>query len=245
MSFELPVLTATAARRPPRDAGWLRAARQARQLAWISLLWMTLEGLVGLVAGLQANSIAVLTWAASSAVEGLASAIVIWRFTGRRTLSEDAERRAQRWVAGSFFLLAPYFLVEAVHRLVSGEAAEAHALGIALTASSVVGMPLLGYAKLRLGRRLDSGATTGEGMQNLLCAVQAAAALVALATAGALPWLDPVAAVAIAAIAVKEGLDLWRGEDACCATPLGFEEQAAACADDCCSVSPAADRPAG
>ena len=77
----------TTSHRPPRDAGWQRAARQARWLAWASLLWMTLEGLAGLMAGLQANSISVLTWAASSAVEGLASAIVIWRFTGDRTLA--------------------------------------------------------------------------------------------------------------------------------------------------------------
>jgi divalent metal cation (Fe/Co/Zn/Cd) transporter len=223
MSFELPVLSgAGAGRAPRRDAGWLRAARQARILAWASLAWMTLEGLLGLVAGLQANSISVLTWAASSAVEGLASAIVIWRFTGARTMSDAAEHRAQRWVAGSFFLLAPYFLYEAIHRLVAGEAAHAHALGIALTASSVVGMPLLGYAKVRLGRRLESGATSGEGVQNLLCAGQAAAALLALATAGALPWLDPVAALAIAAIAAKEGVELWRAEDSCCSSPLGF-----------------------
>src|SRR3954467_10678500 len=134
MSIELPMITAAP------DAGWLRAARQARWLAWLSLLWMTLEGAIGLLAGVQANAIALLTWAASSAVEGLASAIVIWRFTGARTLSADAERRAQRWVAASFFLLAPYFLYEAAHRLVAGEAAEAHALGIALTASSAIGM---------------------------------------------------------------------------------------------------------
>ena len=80
---------------------------------------MTLEGALGLLAGIEANSISVLTWAASSAVEGLASAIVIWRFSGRRTLSEHSERRAQRWVAASFFLLAPYFLYESVHRLIA------------------------------------------------------------------------------------------------------------------------------
>jgi divalent metal cation (Fe/Co/Zn/Cd) transporter len=220
----------------PRDARWLAAARRARQLAWLSLGWMTVEGLLGVVAGLQANSISVLTWAASSAVEGLASAIVIWRFTGKRTMSEDAERRAQRWVAGSFFLLAPYFVYEAIHRLAVGEAAETHALSIALTATSVVGMPLLGYAKLRLGRRLESGATSGEGTQNLLCAVQAAAALVAVATAGALPWLDPLAAVGIAVIAAKEGVELWRGEDSCCSQPLGFAAPSVAgCQDECCS----------
>ena len=238
MSLELPVIhaappsaaPATAApTAPARDAGWLRAARSARTLAWISLVWMTAEGVVGLLAGLQANSISVITWAAGSAVEGLGSAIVIWRFTGSRTMSEQAEHRAQRWVAGSFFLLAPYFLYEAIHRLAVGEAAETHTLAIVLTASSVVGMPLLGWAKLRVGHRLGSGATRGEGTQNLLCAGQAAAALVAIATAGSLPWLDPVAAFVIAAVAAKEGLELWRGEDSCC-SPLGFEDP-----DDCCA----------
>jgi divalent metal cation (Fe/Co/Zn/Cd) transporter len=212
------------------DPGWLRAARRARTLSWISLLWMTAEGLAGLAAGLQANSISVLTWAASSAVEGLASAIVIWRFTGPRTLSHNAEHRAQRVVAGSFFLLAPYLLFEAIHRLASGEAAETRTLAIAFTASSVAGMPLLGYAKLRLGRRLGSAATAGEGTQNLLCAGQAAAALIAVATAGSLPWLDPVAAVVIAALAAREGVALWKGEDSCCSTPLGFNAP-----DDCCA----------
>jgi divalent metal cation (Fe/Co/Zn/Cd) transporter len=225
VSTQLPLLPLV----PARGAAWQRAARQARALAWLSLVWMTVEGAAGLVAGLQANSISVLTWAASSAVEGLASAIVIWRFTGRRTLSDTAEQRAQRWVAGSLFLLAPYFLYESAHRLFAGEGAEAHALGVALTASSLVGMPLLGYAKHRLARRLDSGATAGEGTQNLLCAAQAGAALIALATANALPWLDPVAALAIAAVALKEGLELWRGEDACCSSPLGFEPRC-----DCC-----------
>jgi divalent metal cation (Fe/Co/Zn/Cd) transporter len=230
MSVELPIIAPVAA----RDRAWLRAAARARLLAWVSLAWMTAEGLLGLVAGVQANSIAIVTWAASSAVEGLASAIVIWRFTGARTMSEHAERRAQRWVAASFFLLAPYFVYESVHRLLAGEAAEAHVLAIALTASSVVGMPALGWAKLRLGRRLESAATAGEGMQNLLCAGQAGAALVAVATSGALPWLDPVAALLIAALAAREGVELWRGEDGCCATPLGFEQEADACSDGCC-----------
>jgi divalent metal cation (Fe/Co/Zn/Cd) transporter len=219
------------------DAGWHRAARQAKWLAWASLLWMTLEGLGGLVAGLQANSISVLTWAASSAVEGLASAIVIWRFTGHRTLSETSERRAQKWVAASFFLLAPYFLYEAVHRLTSGAEPKATVLAVALTASSLVLMPLLGWAKLRLGRRLDSGATAGEGVQNLLCAGQAAAALVALvgATAG-LAVLDPLAALLIAGLAAKEGVELWSGEDCGCHAIPGLERSAAGvCTDDCCA----------
>jgi divalent metal cation (Fe/Co/Zn/Cd) transporter len=200
----------------------LRAARQARLLAWASLFWMLLEGGPGVLAGVEANSISVLTWAASSAVEGLASAIVIWRFSGRGTLSEHSERRAQRWVAASFFLLAPYFLYEAVVRLINGTQPSAAPLAIALTASSVLLMPLLGWAKLRLGRRLDSQATAGEGIQNLLCAGQALAALIAvLAASAGVVVIDPLAAVLIAGIAAKEGAELWRGEECACHTSPG------------------------
>ena len=217
-----------------RDEGWLRAARQAKVLAWASLFWMTLEGALGLLAGIEANSISVLTWAASSAVEGLASAIVIWRFTGRRELSEHAERRAQRWVAVSFFLLTPYFLYEAIDRLLNGTRANAAPLAIALTALSLVVMPLLGFAKLRLGRWLDSGATAGEGIQNLMCAAQALAALIAVVAAGAgIAWIDPVAALAIGAVAAMEGLELWRGEECDCHTVPGLDGDAPACGDDC------------
>jgi Cation efflux family len=207
-----------------RSEPWLRAARQARLLAWASLFWMALEGALGVLAGVEANSISVLTWAASSAVEGMASAIVIWRFTGPRSLSEHSERRAQRWVAGSFFLLSPYFLYEAIDRLVHGTRPEATVLAIALTASSVVLMPLLGWAKLSLGRRLDSGATSGEGVQNLLCAAQALAALIAVIAAGAgITVIDPLAALLIAGIAAKEGRELWRGEDCSCHTIPGLD----------------------
>jgi divalent metal cation (Fe/Co/Zn/Cd) transporter len=207
-TVELPIV---------RDAGWRRAAGQAKALAWASLLWMTVEGVVGVIAGLEANSISVLTWAASSAVEGLASVIVIWRFTGHRMLSEASEARAQRWVGASFFLLAPYFLYESIHRLAGGSDTRTTALAVALTASSVALMPALGWAKIRLGRRLDSGATAGEGTQNLLCAAQALAALIAVVGAGAgLGFLDPIAALAIAAVAAREGAELWRGDECGC-----------------------------
>jgi divalent metal cation (Fe/Co/Zn/Cd) transporter len=212
----LPIAPETGPPAPPRDAGWLRAARQAKWLAWASLVWMGIEGGLGIFAGLQAHSLGVVTWAVSSFVEALASLIVVWRFTGRRMLSPSSEARAQRWVAASFFLLAPYFVVEAVRKLISGEGADATVLAIALTSSAVVLMPLLGVAKRRLGRRLGSGATAGEGTQNLLCAAQALAALIAVVGSGAgLAFLDPVAALAIAAIALREGLEGWRGEPCC------------------------------
>jgi hypothetical protein len=185
---------------------------------------MTLEGALGVLAGVEANSISVLTWVASSAVEGMDSAIVIWRFTGQRTLSEHSGRRAQRWVAGSFFLLAPYVLCEAVDRLIHGTRPDATVLAIALTASSVALLPLLGRAKLRLGRRLDSDATSGEGVQNLLCARQELAALIAVIAAGAgITVIDPLAALLIPGIAAKEGVELWGGEECDCHTIPGLD----------------------
>lgn len=220
---ELTLLQVTPATAPPvpqRGEAWLRAARRAKLLAWASLIWMSMEGIVGIVSGVQAHSLGVVTWAASSFVEALAALIVVWRFSGRRTLSASSEARAQKWVAASFFLLAPYFVVEAIRKLIGGEGTETNTLAIAITASAIVLMPLLGWAKLRLGRQLDSGATSGEGIQNLMCAASAATALVAMIGAGAgLAFLDPVAALAIAGIALKEGRDGWRGEDTCCANP--------------------------
>lgn len=200
------------------DPGWLRAARLALWLAWASLIWMTAEGVLGLVAGLTAGSIALVGWALGSAIEGLASVIVVWRFTGTRTLSETAEHRAQQAVAVSFWLLAPYIVVEAVRNLLTGHDAEASTLGIVLTASSVVIMPILGVAKQRLGARLNSDATAGEGTQNLICAAQAGAVLIGLAITAVWSggsWIDPVIALGIAGWSVWEGAEAWRGEECC------------------------------
>ena len=219
-AFELPVIQRDAPtdRQPTaRSEAWLRAARQARLLAWASLAWMSVEGFVGILAGVQADSLGVVTWAASSFVEALASLIVVWRFTSHRTLSQTSEARAQKWVAASFFLLAPYFVIEAIRKLINGGDTHTTVLAVALTVSAIMLMPLLGYAKLRLGKQLDSGATAGEGIQNIMCAVQAATALVAVAGAGiGLSFLDPIAALVIAGIALKEGRDGWRGQDTCC-----------------------------
>jgi divalent metal cation (Fe/Co/Zn/Cd) transporter len=190
-----------------------------RWLAWASLAWMTVEGALGLAAGITASSIALTGWALGSVVEGLASIIVIWRFTGARTMSESAERRARRGVAVSFWLLAPYIAVQAVRDLAGDHQVAATVLGIALTASSVVIMPLLGITKQRLGRRLSSGATAGEGIQNLMCAAQAAAVLLGLAVVAIWPagWpIDPVIALGIAAWSAWEGRQAWRGDDSCC-----------------------------
>jgi divalent metal cation (Fe/Co/Zn/Cd) transporter len=176
---------------------------------------MVLEGTVGLWQGLLVGSVALTGWALGSAVEGLASVIVVWRFTGARTLSETAERRAQRGIAVSFWLIAPYIAAESVRNLFGEHRAETTVIGIVLTAVALLMMPLLGYAKHRLAAELGSAATAGEGTQNYLCAAQAAAVLIGLVVTAAWPggwWLDPVIALAIAAVAVWEGVESWRGE---------------------------------
>ena len=200
------------------DERWLRSARYARWLAWASLAWMAAEGLLGLVAGLAAGSIALVGWALGSAIEALASVIVVWRFTGSRMLSGTAERRAQKAVAVSFWLLAPYIAIQAIRDLAAHHPASTTALGIAVTAASVIIMPVLGVAKHRLGGRLGSGATAGEGTQNLMCAAQAAAVLLALTVVAIWPggWpVDPIIALGIAAWSAWEGNRSWRGADCC------------------------------
>jgi divalent metal cation (Fe/Co/Zn/Cd) transporter len=179
---------------------------------------MTAEGSVGLIAGITAGSIALVGWALGSAIEALASVIVVWRFTGTRTLSQSAEQRARKAVAISFWLLAPYITIQAIRDLAGHQQAVATPLGIALTASSVVIMPALGIAKRRLGERLQSGATAGEGTQNLICAAQAAAVLTGLAVIAAWPggWpIDPIIALGIAAWSIWEGAQSWQGADCC------------------------------
>jgi divalent metal cation (Fe/Co/Zn/Cd) transporter len=212
--FELPVVQSA----PARDAGWERAARWAVVLSWFSLVYMAVEGGVGVWQGAAAGSVALVGWGLASFIEGLASVVVVWRFTGARRLSDTAEHRAARLVAIQFFVLAPYVAVESARTLVNGGHADVTAVGMALTATSVVLMPALGKAKHKLADRLGSGATAGEGTQNVLCGVQAAAVLVGLianATVGAW-WLDPLIGLFIAFVAVKEGREAWRGETCDC-----------------------------
>jgi len=183
---------------------------------------MTAEGAIAVAAGILAGSIALIGFGIDSGIEGFASVIIVWRFTGNRVFSDAAEARAQKLVAIQFFLLAPYVAYESVGALTAGDQPDVSWVGIALATSSVIGMPLLGRAKQRLGDQLGSAATKGEGQQNMLCAYLAGALLLGLlgnATLGA-GWLDPVIGLLIAAVAVKEGREAWRGEGCCVSGPL-------------------------
>lgn len=228
----VPVLPAAIG--PPVDgATVLRLARRARILSWLSLFWMTIEGAVAIAAGVAASSIALIGFGLDSAVEGFASVIIIWRFTGARIHSAAAEERAQKLVAVQFFLLAPYVAVESLRALIGGERPDETIVGIVLACGSVILMPVLAIAKQRIADQLGSAATAGEGRQNMLCAYLAGALLIGLlgnALVGAW-WLDPVVGLLIAAVAVKEGRDAWRGEGCCVATPPGLDTT---CHDDCC-----------
>jgi divalent metal cation (Fe/Co/Zn/Cd) transporter len=221
-----------------QDAGTtvrLRLARRARLLSWLSLAWMTVEGTVAILAGLAAGSVALIGFGLDSAIEGFASVVIVWRFTGARVFSAAAETRAQKLVAVQFFVLAPYVGVESVRALVDGERPDETLIGIMLALGSVVFMPVLGIAKQRLADQLGSAATKGEGRQNMLCAYLAGALLIGLlgnALLGAW-WLDPVVGLLIASVAVKEGREAWRGEGCCVAAPVVGQPDA--CHDECCT----------
>lgn len=212
-------------------------AHRVRLLSWLSLGWMTIEGAVAITAGIAASSIALIGFGLDSVVEGVASLIIVWRFTGSRVFSNAAEHRAQRLVAVQFFLLAPYVAFESIKALAAGEHPDVTWVGIALAAGSVVLMPALGIAKERLADQMGSAATKGEGRQNVLCAYLAGALLIGLlgnAVVGAW-WLDPVVGLLIAAVAVNEGAEAWRGEGCCVGSPLdgaGFTND---CDDDRCT----------
>ncbi|MCA2247885.1 cation transporter [Mycobacterium intracellulare] len=202
-----------------RDSRWHAAARWARRLAWVSLVFVVSEGAVGLWQGVATGSVALTAWALGSAPEAIASLIVIWRFSGARILSEKAELRARRGVAVSFWLSAPYIAAESMHHLLNQHASHTTLIGVVLTAAALVQMPILGRAQHKLGARLGSGATVGKGIQNYLCAAQAAAVLLGLAVtlrwSGGW-WLDPAIGLGIAIVAVWQGWRSWRGEDCGC-----------------------------
>jgi divalent metal cation (Fe/Co/Zn/Cd) transporter len=187
--------------------------RRVKLLSWLSLAWMTAEGAIGVTAGILANSIALIGYGLDSTIEGIASIVIIWRFTGTRIHSDHAETRAQKIVALSFFLLAPYIVVGALDRILTSQKPQPSWVGIGLALVSITLMPLFGRAKKRLGNQLRSAATAGEGTQNILCAYLSLAILVGLGANAqfGLWWADPAVALIVALVAVQAGIQTWRG----------------------------------
>jgi divalent metal cation (Fe/Co/Zn/Cd) transporter len=207
------------ARRPAIDRALLE--RRARRLAWGANAWHVAEFAIALAAGISAGSIALIGFGIDSLIEVLAGGVILWLFTGRRRGSAVAERRAQLAIAATFFLLAGYVAVESVRTLIDGDHPDVSWVGIALAAVTAPTMPLLARAKRRVGHQLGSAATVSEGAQNMVCAYLSIALLLGLGANAVLGWwwADPVAALAIAAVAAREGVLGWRGEscaDGCC-----------------------------
>jgi divalent metal cation (Fe/Co/Zn/Cd) transporter len=230
-----------------------RWRRRARLLAWSGLAWHFVEFAIAVGAGIAASSIALVGFGVDSLIESLAGLVVIWLFTGRRLTSETAERRAQLLIAVSFFILAGYIAIEALRTLFGGQHPEVSWVGIGLAAVTAPTMPLLASAKRRVGRELGSAATVSEASQNMVCAYLSVALLIGLGANAFFGWwwADPAAALVISAVALREGLESWRGESCGCCAPAtqarGSESHASAlaskrpndvdkhrCADDCC-----------
>ena len=200
---------------PPGERA--RLQQRARLLAWGGIAWHFIEFGIALGAGIAASSIALIGFGADSLIEALAGFVVIWLFTGRRLHSTTAERRSQQMIAAGFFILAVYVTAESIRTLVGGSHPETSWVGVGLAAFTAVTMPLLAAAKRRVGNKLHSAATVKEASQTSLCAYLSIALLVGL-LANALAgwwWADPLAALVIAAIAVNEGRESWRGEGCC------------------------------
>jgi divalent metal cation (Fe/Co/Zn/Cd) transporter len=202
-----------------------RLVRRAKLLAWIGVFWHVAEATIAVAAGLAAGSIALVGFGADSLIEAVAGFVVLWLFTGARRGSARAERRAQQLIAISFYALAAYVAVEAVRTLAGGDHPSVSWVGIGLAAFTAATMPPLAIAKARVGEALGSPATKSEGRQNMLCAYLSLGLLAGLGGNALLGWwwLDPLVALAIAAVAVREGRESWRGDAcACCAPAATF-----------------------
>jgi divalent metal cation (Fe/Co/Zn/Cd) transporter len=210
-------LPLTLAARPAGPTERANLERRARLLAWGGIGWHVAEFAIAIAAGVAASSIALVGFGADSLIEAVAGAVVLWLFTGNRRGSHTAERRAQQLIAASFFLLAAYVGVEAIRTLAGGDHPRTSWIGIGLASFTAPTMPLLARAKRRIGKQLHSAATVKEASQTQLCAYLSVALLLGLG-ANALAgwwWADPITALLIAAVAIKEGRETWRGEGCC------------------------------
>ena len=191
-----------------------RLRTRARQLAWATVVWNVIEALVAIIAGTAAGSAALVGFGLDSTVEVASALVIIWQFSG---VDEQREQRALRFIAVSFFALATYVSIRALLELVGANEADTSTVGIALAVASLMVMPALAIAKRRTGQQLGSVTVTADSQQTWLCTYLSAILLVGLvlnATVGWW-WADPIAALLIAALAAREGIEAWNG-DTCC-----------------------------
>jgi divalent metal cation (Fe/Co/Zn/Cd) transporter len=206
----------------PDGAGRSRFVRRAKTLSLLSIGWMTVEAGVAISAALAAGSVALLGFGLDSLIELASASTILWLYTGTRNGSATAERRAQQVVAICFAALALYLAFDAITTLAGNSHPGVSWPGAAVSAGAIVVMPTLARAKGSVAAQLGSAATAGDAAQSWLCAIIAAAALVSILANAALGWwwLDPIAALGIAAVAVREGREAWKGEGCSDCTPV-------------------------
>lgn len=198
-----------------------RLLRHGLRLEYVTVGWNIAEGVIAVGAGIAAGSIALIGFGVDSVVETVSGIILIWRLSSevRGNLDEEAvervEHRAERLVGVAFLLLAAYVAFEAIRSLLTGEAPDASPVGIALTAISLVVMLWLARAKRRTGEALGSRALIADAQQTYACWYLSAITLGGLALNAAFGWwwADPVAALGIVVLLVREGIEAIRGED--------------------------------
>ena len=189
--------------------------RRIRLLVAATITYNVIEAVVALAEGTRVSSSALIGFGLDSVVEISSAAAVAWQFSARDP--EARERAALRFIALSFFALAAYVSVDALMSLLGVGEARPSLIGIVLAAVSLVVMPVLSLAQRRAGRELGSRSAVADSKQTLLCTYLSAILLVGLVlnSLWGWSWADPIAALGIAAIAVREGLNAWRG-DPCC-----------------------------
>lgn len=215
--------------------------RRIRLFVAATITYNVIEAVVAITAGTRASSAALIGFGLDSVIEVTSAVAVAWQFAGRDP--EAREKVALRIIASSFFALAGYVAIDALTSMIGGHEARPSTPGLVLAASSLLVMPLLSYGQRRTGRELNSRSAVADSKQTLLCTYLSAVLLLGLLLNSMLGWsfADPIAALVIAVVAVKEGRDAWRG-DACCA-PTATETPGGPAAADAPGepVEPAAD----
>jgi len=190
------------------------ARRLGIHLELLTVGWNAIEAVVAISAGIAAGSVALVAFGLDSVIEVSAALVVLWQFLGA---PEDRERRALRLIGACFFALAGYVTLSSLIDLATRSEPDASTVGIILTAVSLVVMPALAWAKRRAGQHMGSRTLVADSTQTQLCAYLSATTLAGLAANRAFGWwwADPLAALVIAAVAIREGREAWRG-DTCC-----------------------------
>ena len=210
-------------------------SRRIRLFVAATITYNVIEAVVAITAGTMASSTALIGFGLDSVIEVASAAAVAWQFAGKDP--EVREKVALRIIAYSFFALAAYVSVDAVLSLAGGNEARHSTPGLILAALSLLIMPFLSYGQRRTGRELNSRSAVADSKQTLLCTYLSAVLLVGLALNSLFgwSWADPIAALVIAVVAVREGREAWKGDNCCAPNAAAYLTGDAEPVDSCCA----------